>query len=1015
MDILAVNNLSTMLQYCQENLSWGIDLNDFEDIDDVSFDIDYIEMGVKPEAAIKIQDIKQVRPISADQPWGIFSIELESNRIEIAIIRKIVSKLVNSSRAKEYKTWDLNNLLFFCFWGEKAYRTLGIIVFEQNEKSLPTIKPIYCCPRIEDKKILEEFENKLQCLSWPSDTKNTDLWLTTWRKAFHSSYGKVIKDSRLLTSHLASTALKIANNIDRALDIENDNGAIHQLFKRFNKAMNVEITRKKFVDMYAQTIVFGIFSACCLNPNNSPFTPQTALECIPNTNPLLKDLLKECYLIDSALQFDELEIQDLISLLNNTDIKAIMSDFNRQTSNGKEDPIIYFYENFLDLYEKEQKKRNGVYYTPMPVVDFMVRAVSHFLKTQYLCEHGFLNDCVSVLDPAAGTGTFLRKIILEIYDEYNKADIPISWSNYVREYLLPRLFAFEFMMAPYAVAHMKLAMVLKETAYDFLSNDRLQVYLSNALEKNDALDRELNFFDPLLRETIKANKIKRSSIKVIIGNPPYRTNSENKGDWIMRLMDDYKKEPMTDKKLNERNPKVINDDYVKFIRFAQDIVSNQSDAIIAYINPHSYIDNLTFRGMRWQLLKNFDEIFIVDLHGNIMSREVLDTVERDENVFDILQGVSINFFVKNTQKKHSVARVYYADICGSRKTKYEYLRTTDFENISWQELKPESPNFFFKPQNNSFSDTYNSGFSVSALFPIQIGGIKTHDDDNLISIVPFDSPYDELYEYRPFDMRHINYDLTKVVRHRYEVMKHFIGHKNLGLVIDRQVVNDNWSHVQVVEHLIDNRLHYSRKGIPIVCPLYLFDGDDCRPNVDFHIIKSIEEGTGLKFSPIKTDDVNIFIPVDLLDYCYAILNSSKYREKYQQLLAIDFPKVPYPHSADYFKQMCLYGAMLRNYHLQKSVIKNSLNIEFLGDGDNVVTKIEFKHQRLYINKTQYFSNLSEQLVDFCYGGYHGLQKWFKDRLHTTLTKNEITHIIDIYNIFQQTMKIVSEIDATILL
>lgn len=1011
MNISAVNDFTSMLQYCQEDLFWPIDMDLIDDIDEIIYDIDFADIGIKDETVIAISSLKQVRPIISSQPWGIFALEFDSNHLEVTILRKVISRLVQTCRAKEYKTWQLDHILFFCFWGDKTARTISIVTFESRQDALPTIKPIYCCPSIEDRIVLERFKEKIQCLSWPQNSANESQWISEWKKAFHNSYGQVLRDSKSLTNDLATIALNIAHNIDNALEIEKEDGAIHCLFERFNKAMNIELSTKKFVDMYAQTIVFGIFSACCMNPDCTQFTPQAAVSCIPSTNPLLKDLLQECYIMDSSLQFDELEIQDLITLLNNTDIGAILSDFNRQTSNGKEDPIIYFYENFLDLYEKEQKKRNGVYYTPLPAVDFMVRAVSFFLKNKYNCENGFFDQSVSILDPAAGTGTFIRRIILEIFDEYNKRRNSISWSDYVRESLLLRVFAFEFMMAPYAVAHMKLAMVLKDTHYDFASNDRLQVYLANALERNES--EGTGSTDPLIRESLDADKVKHSNIKVIIGNPPYRTNSENKGNWIMQLMNDYKKEPNSNDRLNERNPKVINDDYVKFIRFAQEIISKQEDAIIAYINPHSFTDNLTFRGMRWNLLTCFDEIYILDLHGNVMSREVLDTNERDENIFDIQQGVSINFFIKKSRNKNSLARVFHAEVCGSRKTKYDFLRNNRFEDIMWCELQPEEPNYFFKPRDLNLRNIYEKGVSLSELFPVQIGGIKTHDDDNLISKNRFDTQYDELYEYRPFDMRHINYDLSKVVRHRNEVMKHFVGHVNLGLVIDRQVVTDNWSHIQIVEHLIDNRLHYSRKGIPVVCPLYLYNGDSRTPNINSRFVHVFEEKTGLKFNFEDVLQDDNFSPIDILDYCYAILFSSKYRSHYNQLLKIDFPRVPFPHDREYFRLMCGFGARLRYLHIQKHDISNSLNIDFIGDGNNEVTGIKYDRGNLYINQNQYFTNISERMYDFCYGGYHGLQKWFKDRMHMILSADDIKHIVQVYNIFYNTFEIMEEIDQHI--
>ena len=1010
-----VYDLKTLLNYCADNLDWAIDCEYFDDIDELTYDFDASDLDLKDEAFARIRSLKQLRRLSDNQPWGIFAIDFESKHIDISAIRKILNRLAQRSSVAEYKTWDCDRLLFLCFWGEIAYRTIGFVAFEKNtDKTLPIIKSLYCTPKIEDRFHLENFECQVGNLKWPSSISDPKDWVTQWSNAFHTRRNQTIHDTRTLTEQLAKIALNISNNMTGSFSVEEDDGTVHLLYKRFNKALSISLSTKEFIDMYAQTIVYGLFSARCMRPDISPFTVDAAVECIPATNPLLRELLSECLAQNKHYKFDELEVMELVEFLDVIDIHHILDNFNRQTGRGKEDPVIYFYEGFLNIYEKEQKKRRGVYYTPTPAVNFMVHAVSYILHEKFDCKDGFSNNQVSVLDPAAGTGTFLRKIIYECLDEHLKGNQRQSWSEYVCQSLLPRIYGFEFMMAPYAVAHMKLAMTLKETGYDFASSQRLQVYLANSLEDSTEVSGT-QIEDPLEIETNYAARARHSKINVIIGNPPYRTDSINKSDWIMSLMEDYKKEPDTCERLQERNPKVVNDDYVKFIRLAQELVQDRDQAVIAFIHPHSYMDNLTFRGMRWHLLSNFDEIYIIDFHGNVMSRESSNINGRDENVFDIQQGVCVSFFIKKEKSSKALAKVYYSEVYGSRTHKYEYLECTSFSEVKWKEVIPYAPNFFFKPKDFSNATAYKAGISLSELFPVSIGGIKTHNDSELVSNNAFDTDLDQLYDYRPFDLKHINYDRTKVERPRYEVMKHFVGHKNIGLVINRQVVTDNWSHVQIVEHMIDNRLHYSRKGIPVVCPLYLYDNvGNKTANINTELVSKFEVATEMHFSGIEKETSDSFTVLDLVDYCYGVLFSTAYRQTYKDLLSIDFPRVPLPKCKNMFVELINKGTLLRNLHTMKRSVNNALNISFSGNGNNEIFSPTYASGVLHINKTQKFENIREDLWDFCFGGYHGLQKWFKDRNHQTLSVEDIDHIISVFNIFDQTQLIMTEIDDVFL-
>ncbi len=996
-----VYDLETMLLYCSEKLQWPIDIEHFEDLDDVFFDYSPDDVGIKDEYFSKISSLKQLRPLIEHQPWGVFSVEFIGDKFETAVLKKIIAGLIRRSRTGINKIWDYDKLLFICFWGAEEQRTIAFVAAAIGNSSLPIIKSVYCAPKLEAPSYLEDFESRISALTWPSDSNKN--WVAEWSKIFAREKKEVIRNSTFLTEKLAEKAANIATMLHRKIEIEGKSGTTYALFERFRNALHTNFTESNFIDMYAQTIVYGLFSARCMASDKTDFSLESSVEYIPKTNPLLRELFHEYCASSNAASYDELQIYEIVDLLTHTDIEAIISDFNRQTGYGKEDPIVYFYEKFLDIYEHEEKKRMGVYYTPVPAVNFIVRSISHLLENKFACKNSYLDERVSILDPAAGTGTFLRSIILEAYAKYKKNHGLKGWSDYLSNNFLSRLFGVELMMAPYAIAHMKIALTMQDTGFSPTGTERLRIYLANTLENPEATKLQLRSEDPLVLESVGLLEVHQKRINVILGNPPYRSDSKNQGDWIMNLMSDYKKEPGLAQKLNEKNSKVVNDDYVKFIRFAQEIISHESNAIIGYVLAHSFIDNVTFRGVRWNLLKNFDEIYILNLHGNALSGEAQQSSNtRDENIFDIQQGVCICFLVRTEEHSESLAKVFYSELYGSREEKYNFLSRTEINKIDWSEVTPEAPYYFFKNKQLDNKDEYYRGIQLAKLFPTNIGGIKTHHDEVLISSSPFATEDNQLYAYRPYDLRYINYDRKQVERNRFEVMCHFIGHDNLGLVIDRQVVTDNWSHISIVRYLVDNRFHFSRKGIPIVCPMYLYDEDgERRPNLD----PELAELFNANLSGYIADISEIF------DYSYGILHSYLYRGKYKGLLSIEFPRVPIPASLEMFKEMNTLGSELRKLHLMDEPIENRLGVEFCGAGDNIVTSPFYKQGLYYINKKQYFTNIPSLAVDFPQGGYHGLKKWLKDRKNIKLTDSDIAHMVSVWNIIMKTDELMRTADT----
>lgn len=1110
-DIRNVKSITDLIGYFSENLNWAIDIDDFDDIEDISYDFEAEDIGLKEESFAKISSLRQLQPLVDDQKWGIFCIEFDSNKFEVSALRKILSKFVPKRRSMiDHAVWEQRDLLFICNWGEDNNRTIGIAHFEDQEKGLPQIKMISCAPALEDFTQIKVFEDRLSQLAWPKNTNNIEAWREAWSNAFSSGYRQNIQDSATLTIQLAAEAQNIRNRILAILDVETENGYVHLLYEKFKNTLIHDMTEQQFADMYAQTVVYGLFSARCMDDSQDDFNAAEAIDCIPNTNPFLKSLMRECFgsYGSNKLSFDELEIGNVVDLLLHTKTDEIIKDFNRQTGGGKEDPVIHFYEEFLTAYDKSQKVQRGVYYTPQPVVNFIVRAVDSILKSEFGYKdglaatetkkikvmreskrrvNGYITQveeqvdvpAVQILDPATGTGTFLRQTILQIYENFleknkkeTKSKLAILWNEYVDKNLLPRLNGFELMMAPYAVAHMKLAMVLKDTGYDFSGEHRLNVFLTNTLEKAGNSDNQLTLFDdPLALESVEANKVKKNTgISIVMGNPPYSGISSNSNEWITSKIEDYKF--IKGIHFGERKH-WLQDDYVKFIRYSEEIASGNGYGVLAFINNHAFIDNPTFRCMRYHLLESFDEIYVLDLHGNVMRREATKDGGKDENVFDIQQGVSINIFVKNCEKREKLAKVYHAEILGKREHKYNSLLSKDFKDFDWSEVQPTDPFYFFIPRNETNREAYEKGFSIEELMPLHTTGIVTARDGLVISsnrkallkrieefcdtsksdeeirerffgnkkagkYLPGDSRGWSLstarkkiqtfehekkiqkIAYRPFDTQYIYYCPEMVDWGRDSLMVHLVDKENWGLVIPRQAATDNWSHVQITKYMADNRIHYSNKGIPIECPLFIYNDGFMQgqrtANLDLKIVAKIEKNLNAKYDQEKSErKMKIFSALDLLDYIYAVLHSEKYRKFYLEFLKFDFPRVPFPKDWSYFVEMCNFGKELRLLHTDESDVFDSKYI-YSGDNTVYVEKPHWENNSIILSKSaDRIENVPEEIWNMYFGGYQPLQKWLKDRKNGEIGMDEIQHLQSMISILAKTNELVKRIDDAIII
>jgi len=871
---------------------------------------------------------------------------------------------------------------------------------------------------------------------------------------FTKSHKEPIKSGKHLSKIMGGKAQRIRDNIKEFLSLEDNNSDLTKLFKTIKKLLVHDLTKDSFADMYAQTLVYGLFVARYHDKTPGNFTRQEARELIPNSNPLLKHFFDHIVgtNFDTRLKYI---VDELCEVFSHADVNHLMRQYFKKDLWGKTekapDPVIHFYEDFLKEYDPELRKKLGAYYTPQPIVQFIVKSVDQILKKDFKLANGLADTSktddglhkVQILDPAVGTGTFISAVIRLIYKSLIKSGQKGRWPTYVHHDLLPRIFGFELMMTPYTIAHLKLGIAFRTTGF-WNFHRRLGIYLTNSLEQPSKQQEMFAFglAESIAEESKEAGIIKSEKpIMVVLGNPPYSISSSNKGEWIQKLIEVYKKN------LNEKNINALSDYYVKFIRFAEHFIEKNHTGIVAMITNNTFIDGITHRQMRKHLLETFNNIYILNLHGNAKKNEKTPKGDQDDNVFDIQQGVSINLFVKKENTKQ-LGNVYYADLYGKQKQKYSFLNTNIIHKIQWKSINYSEPYYFFAPKNFSQIEKYNKGFRLDELFIKYSSGIKfrkdnllvkNHFDKNSVKTLLKDvntlnnniiySKYNfkdtkdwhldtkrSLFQasdisnirpvnYRPFDVRYTYYPLDRIKEiiprgdSRLPLMQHLL-HKNIALQVCRQLSSPNFSHVFLTTHLTDMcGISSQTKEAGYIFPVYLYDKNEKKVlNLRIEIIKKIETITG----KVK--------PEEILDYIYAILHSSSYRKKYKEFLKIDFPRIPYPKDKKTFKKLIKFGKELRKLHLFESPKLNKFITTYPVSGSNEIEKLDYKDNKVFINNDQYFGKVSETVWNFYIGGYQPAQKWLKYRKNRKLTNQDIEHYQKIIIALTETEKIMKKID-----
>jgi hypothetical protein len=1043
-NLRAIKTFPDLVRYLEDELDWPLQEYGF---DELTFEYSPAELGLRDEDAAKIKTIHQLRPVVHGQPFGIFFIEFESRRMPVVVLRRILSHLVLKKRATanraDITAWNLDDLLFISAFGDAAsdQREIAFAHFRQEAGDLPTLRVLGWDGADTGLKLDYVADVLHARLCWPDDPADADAWRDQWSAAFRHLLGHVIRTADALAERLAELARGIRAAAITLMRHESERGPLRQLHKAFQTALIHDLTEDQFADTYAQTVTYGLLTAAIQRTDpqggrhDTTLYPNMLAEVVPITNPFLREMLQTFLHIGGqrgGINFDELGVQDVVDLLrgDETDLPAILRDFGNRTRG--EDPVIHFYEHFLAAYDKKLKVQRGIFYTPQPVVSYIVRSVHELLQTEFGLADGLASTVtwgemrrtfarqtfevsetskvfaipegtdpaapfVTILDPATGTATFLVEVIDVIHKHLRarwqrgelrdgalirssadspsadspSADSPMRtfedfWNAYVPQHLLPRLHGYELMMAPYAIAHMKIGLKLHETGYRFGSIERVRVYLTNALEPPDDARGQLAFagWTPALAHEAQAVKaIKRwQRFTVVIGNPPYSNFGQmNRIPFVLNLLEDYKHD-LDEKKIN------LDDDFIKFVRFSQALLDKTGAGVLGFITNNVYLDGMTHRRMRQSLMGTFSCTWILDLHGSAKKLETSRDSGKEENVFDIQQGVAVGVFLKFPAAVPPVTA--HADLWGTREAKYRALDSGRVSTTAWCQLKPAAPHFFFVPKDFSGGSEYEVTPSLAEVFVVFQNGLKTDRDELFFDFnrgelerrirtfysQNYDAEFvgrygihpsssydiesrrdqtrfsiDAIYPclYRPFDSRWLYYDPNLTSRPATKVMRHQLAGGNIALICLRQTRRSEEGTFLVSRNLI-NKDAVSLFDIGTVFPLWLYDervGFDL-DGMESGVTHSVNRRSNFSVSFLKTlastlqlletgayDFPKCLTPEDIFHYIYAIFHAPTYRARYAEFLKIDFPRVPLTGSRDLFRALAALGGDLVALHL----------------------------------------------------------------------------------------------------
>lgn len=767
-----------------------------------------------------------------------------------------------------------------------------------------------------------------------------------------------------------------------------------------------------FLSNYSQCLTYGLFVAKIENPKSS-VNKSNIEQALPKNQNILKTLFS--FLGERSLVGQKINwiLDDICNYLNIIEMQKIIDEFDY--SEWTQDPVIHFYETFIKYFDPKEKAHRGIYYTADPVVDYIVNSVDLLIKDKktFGKELGLASKGVTLLDPAAGTSTFLIKSLMKAYNNMRVSNSKGEAGKKMGEYIVPNFYGMEILLAPYVVSHLKLSRVLEDLTVENKQDKFLNLMLTNTLSMKEGVDGELPFMQELYKENKKALKLKKETpILVVIGNPPYSVSSSSNGkEFIDKLIKPYK--DLNGKK--EQNVRALTNDYVKFLRWAEwKISQNDGVGIVGMITSNSYLSGVNFRGMRHHLLKSFDKIHILNLHGdNRIERE--EDGESDENVFDIKEGVSIIFGVKDKSKgDEELGELYYKEIIGSRSKKYLHLLNHNVKNDKYEKLEPQAPYFMFKPFEMDVDD--NSYYTLDNVFKAKYHGITTHRDHFLVShdresllnnihiasskrktvddtIAEFDlcntrdwNAYESInelkrvgldeslclpYSYRPFFSSYIYNDSNLIEFSRPQMQSDVELPGNRFLLIGRsgQAISGGWDLVFSSNTLVDKNFYY--RGGAYCFPVYkhregdLFGNSEININEEF--LNKVRKMTAL----------NSIEALDIFYYVLGLLNHKEYLDKYKDQLQVDFPPIPIPSKND-FLLYWEYGELIDELFIS-GVKEKDWTIKFKLSGKNQkVESAKFDKGEFFINKGTKLLNLTPEHYELSHGGYPIIEKYLKD-------------------------------------
>jgi hypothetical protein len=1106
-----IKRFDQLIAYLRDEMGWPIARDSFEDVDDLFYDFTAEELGIDPRTAAKIESIKRLRPLSPRQPWGIFFVKFEPKKLPVVALRRILGQVALKKRASansaERTAWAKDDLLFVSNYGEGDERQISFAHFStpSDGHDLPTLKVLGWDNRDTALRLDAIARELTEHLAWPENDGDASAWRERWRAAFTLRHREVVTTSRELSIRLAALARDIRDRIKTALAIETERGPLTKLMKAFQTALVHDLDATGFADMYAQTIAYGLLSARIADPHK-----KTADDFASHmrTNPFLRELMETFLHVGGrrgraggpGIDFDELGVSEVVELLDAANMEAVVLDFGDR--NPQEDPVIHFYELFLKEYDAQKRMQRGVFYTPRPVVCYIVRSVDELLRTEFGLAEGLADTTswgemvnrhkdlvipegvspeqtfVQILDPAAGTGTFLVEAIDLIHSTmttkwkaqgHGEKTIAVLWNEYVPKYLLPRLHGYELLMAPYAIAHLKVGLKLYETGYRFGSDERARIFLTNALEPASSLAaaHAAGLFEALGHEAQAVNEIKRTKrFSVVIGNPPYSHMTANPGEKLRGLVDIYRE--LDGQPIRERGAimfeRTLQDDYIKFHAFA-DRVTSGHPAIRAYISNSAYLDNPTLRGMRCHLTHGWSAAWLLDLHGDIKR-----SGEGDENVFEIRTGVAIAIFLRRL-RPGAKSRAVFAELAGSRAAKYRFLGTRSIHTTDWVALTPRTPYYLFRPQSGEVISELEHAPLIHDVFVLKSEAIKTNrdhfvigdrDEEVLSRIRVFIDPSrttamvkKELalsdnaqwsvdvarrecrstfsasrlasIAYRPFDDRRIYYHPSVVFNPRPVLSDNVLSRKNTVFLTCRRIRTDVHAHFFVTDRIAVKEMLSSADNCNSY-PLYRFErtfsNEERFTNFTPEFLRNLAACLRLKQSGIHGLPAGL-TSEDILHYTYAVFHSPRYRARYAELLKIDFPRLPLPGGLDLFRDLARLGGELVALHLMESPKLNRPITKYTGPKNPEVRRVDWADDTVWLDAaatvkgqpttlgTIGFRGVSEAVWNFHIGAYQVCEKWLKDRKGRTLSKDDLAHYQKIVVVLAETIRLMQEIDEII--